>query len=138
MQLTLNEDAYTGLKLSADWINELESSDSRLHKERVIEKALMAAKLGSSSAQCFLFNCYQTYNPYYTFNIRQVNETEGYTDRPNSWPKFWALLEELRTRSATGNRARQRVQQVSELFDSIDWNTVCRRVLTKDLRCGIR
>ena len=70
MQLTLNEDAYTGLKLSADWINELESSDSRLHKERVIEKALMAAKLGSSSAQCFLFNCYQTYNPYYTFNIR--------------------------------------------------------------------
>lgn len=137
MQLTLNEDAYTGLKLSADWINELESSDSRLHKERVIEKALMAAKLGSSSAQCFLFNCYQTYNPYYTFNIRQVNETEGYTDRPNPWPKFWALLEELRTRSATGNRARQRVQQVSELFDSTEWNTVCRRVLTKDLRCGI-
>ena len=29
------------------WIHELEASDSRNHKEKVIEKALMAARLGS-------------------------------------------------------------------------------------------
>ena len=37
---------FEGLKLAADWIRDLESSDSRLHKEKVIEKALMASKLG--------------------------------------------------------------------------------------------
>ena len=47
---------FEGIKLAADWIRDLESSDSRLHKESVIEKALMAAKLGSSNAQCFLLH----------------------------------------------------------------------------------
>ena len=63
---------FNGVPVAADWIRDLEASDSRLHKERVIEKALMAAKLGSANAQCFLFNCYQAYNPYYTFHVRQV------------------------------------------------------------------
>ena len=48
---------FHGISVASGWIKDLESSDSRLHKERVIEKALMAAKLGSSEAQCFLFNC---------------------------------------------------------------------------------
>ena len=68
---------FNGITVAADWIRDLESSDSRLHKERVIEKALMAAKLGSANAQCFLFNCYQAYNPYYTFHVKQVPESEG-------------------------------------------------------------
>ncbi len=123
--------------MSSGWIRDLESSDSRLHKEKVIEKALMAAKLGSADAQAFLFNCYQAYNPYYTFHIRQVPEVSGHSRRPNAWPRFWALLESLRTRSVTGNAAREAVEEVSELFDDDEWNMVCRRVLIKDLRCGI-
>jgi hypothetical protein len=70
---------FNGVPVAADWIRDLESSDSRLHKERVIEKALMAAKLGSANAQCFLFNCYQAYNPYYTFHVKQVPESEDKT-----------------------------------------------------------
>ena len=92
--------------MAAGWIRDLESSDSRIHKEKTIEKALMAAKLGSGDAQIFLFNCYQAYNPFYTFNVRQVPETSGLTGRANPWPVFWALLENLRTRSITGHRAR--------------------------------
>ncbi len=69
--------SFNGVPVAADWIHDLESSDSRLHKERVIEKAFMAAKLGSSSAQIFLFNCYLAYNPFYTYNIKQVPETEN-------------------------------------------------------------
>ena len=42
-----DEKAFTGT-VSADWIQDLESSDSRIHKEKVIEKALMAANLGSA------------------------------------------------------------------------------------------
>jgi DNA ligase-1 len=123
--------------MAAGWIRDLESSDSRIHKEKVIEKALMAAKLGSADAQCFLFNCYQAYNPFYAFNIRQVPETAGLTGRDNPWPRFWALLEDLRTRGISGHRARDAIQECAEQFDSDEWNGLARRVLIKDLRCGV-
>ena len=128
---------FEGIKLAADWIRDLESSDSRLHKESVIEKAYMASQLGSTSAQCFLFNCYQTYNPYYVFGVKQVPETTGLEFRANNWPMFWALCEALRTRSLTGHNARDRILKVANEFDSEEWNNLCRRVLIKDLRCGI-
>jgi len=135
--LDMQDVKFQGLKLAADWIRDLESSDSRIHKEKVIEKALMAAKLGSANAQCFLFNCYEAYNPFHVFGVRQVAETEGLTDRPNPWPAFWGLLESLRTRSVTGHDARDAIISMSEQFDSEEWNGLCRRVIIKDLRCGI-
>ena len=128
---------FQGLKLAADWIRDLESSDSRIHKEKVIEKALMAARLGSANAQCFLFNCYEAYNPFHVFGVRQVPETAGIAGRTNPWPAFWGLLESLRTRSVTGHAARDAIVSMSEQFDSEEWNGLCRRVIIKDLRCGI-
>jgi DNA ligase 1 len=128
---------FNEIKVAADWIRDLESSDSRLHKEAVIEKALMASKLGSANAQCFLFNCYQAYNPYYVFGVKKVPETEGLENKPNPWPKFWAMLEGLRTRSLTGHNAKTAIEFMAEQFDSVEWNSLCRRVIIKDLRCGI-
>ena len=130
-------DQFNEIKVAADWIRDLESSDSRLHKESVIEKALMASKLGSANAQCFLFNCYQAYNPYYVFGVKKVPETGGLENKPNPWPKFWAMLEGLRTRSLTGHNAKTAIEFMSEQFDSVEWNGLCRRVIIKDLRCGI-
>jgi DNA ligase-1 len=135
--LDMQDVKFQGLKLAADWIRDLESSDSRTHKEKVIEKALMAAKLGSANAQCFLFNCYEAYNPFHVFGVRQVPETEGLTGRDNPWPRFWAVLEGLRTRSITGHAARDAIESISQEFDSEEWNGLCRRVIIKDLRCGI-
>jgi DNA ligase-1 len=135
-EIDFSNNRFEGV-MAAGWIRDLESSDSRIHKEKTIEKALMAAKLGSTDAQIFLFNCYQAYNPFYTFNVRQVPETSGLTGRDNPWPVFWALLENLRTRGITGHRARDRIQEVAELFDSDEWNNLARRVIIKDLRCGI-
>jgi DNA ligase-1 len=137
MTIDYTAQQFEGIKLAADWIRDLESSDSRLHKESVIEKALMAAKLGSANAQCFLFNCYQAYNPFYVFGVRKVPETENITGQVNPWPKFWALCEALRTRSITGHAARDKIQEIAEQFDSLEWNNLARRVLIKDLRCGI-
>jgi DNA ligase 1 len=130
-------DQFNEIKVAADWIRDLESSDSRLHKESVIEKALMASKLGSSNAQCFLFNCYQAYNPYYVFGVKKVPETKGLEHKPNPWPKFWAMLEGLRTRSLTGHNAKTAIEFMSEQFDTVEWNNLARRVIIKDLRCGI-
>jgi DNA ligase-1 len=132
----ISDERFLGV-MAAGWITDLESSDSRIHKEKVIEKALMAAKLGSADAQAFLFNCYQAYNPFYTFNVKQVPETQGLTGKPNDWPVFWALCEALRTRSETGHAARDHIERVSQQFDSDEWNNMARRVLIKDLRCGI-
>jgi DNA ligase-1 len=128
---------FNGITVAADWIRDLEASDSRLHKERVIEKALLASKLGSANAQCFLFNCYQAYNPYYTFHVKQVPESSGIEHAENPWPVFWGLLEGLRTRSFSGHRARDAILETMKRFDSLEWNNLCRRVITKDLRCGI-
>jgi DNA ligase-1 len=135
-QTIINDPRYLGV-MAAGWIRDLESSDSRIHKEKVIEKALMASKLGSADAQAFLFNCYQAYNPFYTFNVKQVPETEGLTGKSNNWPVFWALLEALRTRSTSGHNARDAIEECSRQFDSDEWNNLARRVLIKDLRCGI-
>jgi len=134
--LSFSESRFDSV-MAAGWIRDLESSDSRIHKEQVIEKALMAARLGSADAQCFLFNCWQAYNPFYVFGIRQVPETQGLTGRDNPWTRFWAMLEGLRTRSITGHAARAAVEALSQEFDSEEWNGLARRVLIKDLRCGI-
>lgn len=136
-QINWLDDKFNGIIVSAGWIKDLESSDSRKFKEQVIEKALMASKLGSVDAQAFLFNCYQAYNPFFTFNIKQIPEVSGQAHRENPWTKFWALLEALRTRSLTGNAARGALEKLSEEFDDDEWNVVCRRVISKDLRCGI-
>ena len=128
---------YNGLQVACDWIQDLEENNSRLHKEGVIEKALVAARLGSYSAECFLYNCYLAYNPFFTYNIKQVPETEGLEFKENLWVAFWGLCESLRTRAITGNAAKEAVELMSQKFDSDQWNMLARRVLIKDLRCGI-
>ena len=136
LEAYLGEQFY-GLTVAADWIRDLESSDSRNHKEAVIEKALVAARLGSANAQCFLYNCYLAYNPFFVYGVRQVPETQGLDHQENPWPAFWGMMEGLRTRSISGNNARQQIELMSQRFDSVEWNGLCRRVLIKDLRCGI-
>jgi hypothetical protein len=37
---------FNGITVAADWIRDLEASDSRLHKERVIEKSTISLKVG--------------------------------------------------------------------------------------------
>jgi DNA ligase-1 len=128
---------FNGIKVAVDWIQDLERSDSRLHKEAVIEKAYMASQLGSTGAQCFLYNCFLAYNPYFTYNVKKVSETTGLTGKENPWVEFWALTEGLRTRSISGHKARDQIEAMSQRFDSDEWNGLARRVLIKDLRCGI-
>lgn len=122
--------------MAADWIRDLQQSSSRSHKERVIERALIAHRLGSSSAECFLYNCYLAYNPD-QYKCKRVPITKGYINRENPWVKFWGVLEMLRTDSLSRSKLEIIVGETSELFDSEQWNNVCRGVIFKDLRCGI-
>jgi len=123
--------------MSSSWINKLNESDSRLHKEDVIRQALEAATLGSVNAQMFLGLTHACYNPFITFAVRQVPSTEGITDALNPWEEFNDLLHLLYTRAVTGNAARDAIAAMSIQFDSDEWNNFCAPVIRRDLRAGI-
>ncbi len=123
--------------MTASWINKLNESDSRLHKEDVIKQALEATVLGSTNAQMFLGLTKACYNPYITFGVKKVPDTVGITDAENPWTEFNDLLIQLSQRKLTGHAARDAIQEMSERFDSEEWNTFCAAVLRRDLRAGI-
>lgn len=123
--------------MTASWINKLNESDSRLHKEDVIKQALEASVLGSINAQTFLGLTKACYSPYVTFGVKQIPDTVGITDAENPWQDFNELLVQLSQRRLTGHAARDAIADMSERFDSDEWNTFCAAVLRRDLRCGI-
>ena len=123
--------------MSASWINKLNESDSRLHKEDVLKQALEAATLGSTNAQIFLGLTKATYNPFVTFGVRKVPDTVGIVDAENPWGEFNELLTKLSKRELTGNAALTAIDNMSERFDSIEWNSFCAPVIRRDLRAGI-
>jgi DNA ligase-1 len=123
--------------MSASWINKLNESDSRLHKEDIILQALEASVLGSTNAQIFLGLTKACYNPYVTFGVRKVPDTVGIIDAENPWSDFNTLLTMLSHRDLSGNAALDAINEISERFDSIEWNTFCAPVIRRDLRAGI-
>lgn len=123
--------------MSAFWVDRLNESDSRLHKEDVIRQALESATLGDYASEVFLGLVNATYNPMVTWGIKQVPSTDGITGAENPWGEFNSLLDSLRQRELTGGAARDAIASISRRFDSAEWNTFCAAVLRKDLRAGI-
>jgi DNA ligase-1 len=123
--------------MSASWIRKLNESDSRLHKEDVIKQALEASVLGSTNAQIFLGLLKACYNPYVTFNVRQIPNTVGIVDAENPWQDFNELLTKLSKRQLTGNDARFAIEEMAYRFDSDEWNNFCAPVIRRDMRAGI-
>lgn len=123
--------------MSATFIRALNESNSRLHKEQVLDKTLVAAKLGNIPAQIFLGLANAVYNPLITWGVKQIPETTGIDDAPNPWTEFNTLLNQLHKRELTGYAARDAISAMSEQFTSDEWNNFCAPVLRKDLRCGI-
>jgi DNA ligase-1 len=123
--------------MSASWINKLNESDSRLHKEDVLKQALEACVLGSTNAQIFLGLVKACYNPFITFGVRKVPDTIGITGAENPWHEYNDLLIKLSKRELTGNAALTAIDNISERFDSEEWNKFCAPVIRRDLRAGI-
>jgi DNA ligase-1 len=123
--------------MTASWINKLNESDSRLHKEDAIRQALEAATLGSINAQVFLGLLKACYNPYVTFGVKQIPDTVGIVGADNPWTEFNDLLIKLTNRELTGHAARDAIQEMAERFDSTEWNTFCAPVMRRDMRAGI-
>ena len=69
-----------------------------------------------------------------TFGVKQIPETIGIINAENPWDAFQNLLDSLRRRELTGHAARDAIDNMSNRFDSDEWNLFCSAVLKKDLR----
>jgi DNA ligase-1 len=127
--------------MSASWIELLNESDSRIHKEGMIERALIGAKLGNITDQRFLGLVKACYSPFITFGVRQVptatESAQGANEYENPWDEYNQLLIQLSLRQLTGNAARDAINSMMNRFDPHEWNTFCAPVIRKDLRAGI-
>ena len=109
-------------------INELESDNSRLFKESVIEKYLTDINFQEGLAMCL--------DPLITFGIKQVpisnKDGEGL-----SWEFFRKAANQLIERKKTGHAARDLIVDLVKTSKKDQWNDWYRRILIKDLRCGV-
>jgi DNA ligase-1 len=112
-------------------VQELESNNSRLVKEAVIK---VLAVQGNDS---FFEGCKLALDPIVTFGLKQVPEKKD--DSGDGLPRelFLELCRQLTTRTATGNYARELVLQAMKMATQTEWNDWYRRILIKDLRCGV-
>lgn len=123
--------------MSASWIKKLNEDNGRLHKEDVLKQALEAAILGSDNSRYFLKGLKTCYNPFVTFGVKQIPDSVGIADAENPWDDFISLLDDLSERRLTGQAARDAIQEMSERFDSEEWNLFLAPILRRDMRCGV-
>jgi len=72
----------------------------------------------------------------YTFGIKQVPQATV-DGQGLVWPVFKDLAEKLHTRQLTGHAARDAVELTMSIATMDQWNNFYRRILIKDLRCGV-
>jgi len=112
-------------------VQELERDNSRLAKETVI--AIVAVQ-GHDE---FFEGCRLALDPMITFGLKQVPEKKDTTGDGLGRELFLELCTQLNSRIATGNNARDLVQRAMAMATPAEWNSWCRRILIKDLRCGV-
>lgn len=110
-------------------IQKLESDNSRLFKEEVILNTALHQYEFVSGAKLAL-------DPYTTFGIKQIPISKE--NGPGlSWAQFTELTTKLANRSATGNEAKDLIDFHMTLATQDEWNFWYRRILLKDLKCGV-
>ena len=120
------------MRSPSDIIIELESDNSRLFKEDVIRKEML------SGNEVFFSGIGFACNKLITFGVKQIPEkNDDSNDTSVSWDQFVVLLNKLINREVTGNDAKNAIIQTMELCSKKDWNFWFRRILLKDLKCGV-
>jgi len=112
-------------------ISTLETHNSRLNKEQIIEAA---AQEGNS---VFFEGVRLALDPMITFGLKQIPEKTD-SDGPGlDWDNFTLIITGFVTRNLTGNTARDVVTDLMKAATKDQWNLWYRRILIKDLRCGV-
>jgi DNA ligase-1 len=110
-------------------IRSLEEHASRLNKEAIIE---------AEKDNVELFEGFQlALSPFITFGVKKVPTSTGASGQGLPWVAFKELCELLRTRQLTGDAARDAIELALSASTQKQWNDWYRRILIKDLRCGV-
>jgi DNA ligase-1 len=112
-------------------ISTLEDHPSRLNKEAII---LAQAEAGNKE---FFEGCRLTLDPMITFGIKQVPEKTDEDGPGLDWDSFTLAITGFVSRNVTGNTARDMIQAMMKSATKSQWNGWYRRILIKDLRCGV-
>jgi len=119
------------MSICASHIWSLESHNSRLDKEAIIEEI---AKEGCDE---FFEGCRLALDPMITFGLKQIPEKKDEDGAGLPWDSFTLAITGFVTRNVTGNTARDMVSQMMKSATKAEWNGWYRRILIKDLRCGV-
>jgi len=109
-------------------INKLESDNSRLFKEDVIQTNLNNLEFQEGLSMCL--------DPLVTFGVKQVPESKE-DGNGLKWDDFKKDVNLLIERERTGHAARDLIIDLMNSAKKDQWNDWYRRILIKDLRCGV-
>ena len=111
-------------------IQELESDNSRLKKEAIIRRESDAENIR------FFNGVGMALDGFRTFGLQKVPVAKK--DGPGiSQSDFDDIVRSLESRSLTGNAMRDSIQVLCDSSKMEEWNDWYRRILIKDLRCGV-
>jgi len=111
-------------------IARLEADNSRLAKEAILAEAM------NEGLDEFFEGVRMALDKLYTFGVKQVPEaTED--GQGLAWPVFTELAQKLYSRELTGHAAQDAIKLAMGVATVEQWNGFYRRILIKDLRCGV-
>jgi DNA ligase-1 len=111
-------------------IQELEADNSRLKKEAIIKRESDADNKDFFDGVCMALDGFRT------FGIQKV-PTSTKDGKGLSWDVFDLVVKQLEERTLTGNDMRDRIDDLCAMAKKEEWNDWYRRILIKDLRCGM-
>jgi DNA ligase-1 len=111
-------------------ISSLQDHNGRLDKEAIVRAEALA---GNDE---FFKGCRAALDPMITYGVKKVEEKKG--DGKGLAPAtFWKTAEQLAHRELTGNAAQVAINHMRMNAKESEWNLWYRRILIKDLRCGV-
>ena len=111
-------------------ISSLQDHNGRLDKEAIVREE---AEAGNDE---FFKGCRAALDPMITYGVKKVEEKSG--DGKGLAPAtFWKTAEQLARRELTGNAAQVAINHMRMNAKEREWNLWYRRILIKDLRCGV-
>jgi len=119
------------MSVCASHIWSLESHPSRLNKEAIIEQ------IAQEGCDEFFEGCRLALDPMITFGLKQIPEKTDEDGPGLPWDSFTLALTGFVTRNVTGNTARTMIETMMKSATKKEWNGWYRRILIKDLRCGV-
>jgi DNA ligase-1 len=111
-------------------------SDLEVHPSRLEKEAIILAQAEWKNDE-FFEGCQLALDPLITFGVKQVPEKKDADGPGLDWNSFNLLAVGLRDRHLTGHDARDAINEAVKQSTKRQWNDWYRRILIKDLRCGV-